>query len=237
MPLARVDSGQSSEHDTVWCWDAPAVRATPCRVFTASVAQVHQQRGSTGPIGGAPAVAGPLEVLREKFSYFPKPEKSILLIPLPLDKETILTCLAEMPLQVKQGHCYVGGYLGPKECKGKWLQPQVDNWVVCVGAHVAGKFPHTAYLEAGHSLQGEWQYIQCMCTDVAEDFWPLKEVLWTLLFPALAKLMPKHHQLQAIGTKARALVSATPQPWLAVAILPQLTTLDCLSICLLATGH
>jgi hypothetical protein len=100
--------------------------------------------------------------------------------------------LERFGFQIRDGHRYLGGFLGSTETQEEWLQEKVETWAAGVQAlaRVARRFPQTAYAGLAKSLQCEWQYLQRVIPDVGDSFAPIEKALVEDFFPALLQVPP-----------------------------------------------
>jgi hypothetical protein len=139
--------------------------------------------------GPAEDVATAMRLLEEEGparGYFPEPAKSILICDPPvLERAKIV--LDEFDFQYKDGHRYVGGFIGTRASRLEWLEPQIQKWIDGIEslAKVAKRFPQTAYAGLVKSLQSEWQYLQRVTEDCADAFAPIEAAIVNTFLPAL----------------------------------------------------
>ena len=101
--------------------------------------------------------------------YFPKPEKSILIM---RDKTRASPLLTARGFRPCEGHRYVGSFIGTEAARREWLTPQIRKWkqgVKLLGA-TAKKYPQTAYAGLTRSFQMEWAYLQRVLPNMAREF-------------------------------------------------------------------
>ena len=104
------------------------------------------------------------------FGYLPEPEKSFLICPIATEQSAKAVFVeANLPVQFRRGHRYVGGYVGSAAMKDRWVEPMVEKWVRGVEslAMVACKYPQSAFFGFTQSLQAKWQYL-CQCVSGVE---------------------------------------------------------------------
>jgi hypothetical protein len=140
----------------------------------------------TGPCSLLGPTVALLARLGPERGYFPEPDKSIVIVR-PQDRPATQHQLQEYNFQYHDGYRYVGGFIGTKASRDKWLLPQVQQWTEGVQtlARVARRFPQTAYAGLSKSLQSEWQYIHRVLPDCADAFQPVEDALRTSFLPAM----------------------------------------------------
>ena len=118
--------------------------------------------------------------------YFPEPAKSICICDLQTQNR-VRPFLEEFKFQYKEGYRYLGKYIGTTETLQQWLQPKVAEWAEGVQelAHVARRFPQTAYAGLAKSLQSEWQFLQRVCPGIGETFAPVEHAIASSYIPSL----------------------------------------------------
>ena len=145
-------------------------------------------------MGKANAVGGCFQLLMKigpDFGYHPEPAKSFYICPL-ADELEAKAAFASMDLPVKfcRGHRYVGGFVGSKAMRDRWVEPMVEQWVAGVKAlaKVAIRYPQSAYHGFTTSLQSEWQYL-CRCVPGVEEFLgPVEDAIREFFVPAMLQL-------------------------------------------------
>jgi hypothetical protein len=89
-----------------------------------------------------------------------------------------------------RGTRYVGGFVGSEVMLEYWLDPMVKKWVAGIKtlAHIAVRFPQTAYAGLVSSLQAEWQYICCVVPSADQYLEPVELALCMKFIPALLQV-------------------------------------------------
>ncbi|KAL7549341.1 hypothetical protein ACHAWF_012611, partial [Thalassiosira exigua] len=97
------------------------------------------------------------------FGYHPEPDKSWVICPLGSEGAARAAFEAEGLGSVKYSRRwrYVGGFVGSKGMRDRWVEPKVEEWVKGIEAlaKVAVRYPQSAYKGFTDSLQAEWQYL------------------------------------------------------------------------------
>jgi hypothetical protein len=85
------------------------------------------------------------------------------------------------------GKRYVGGFIGSREKRDKWISPMIQKWVTGIEklATVATRFPHSAYAGLVSCLSAEWQYVCRTVPDVGPSLAPVEDTLCTKFLPAV----------------------------------------------------
>ena len=112
-----------------------------------------------GSTEAATATFQQLVTLGPMFGYLPEPETSFLICPIATEQSAkAVFAAANLPVQFRRGHRYVGGYVGLAAMKDQWVEPMVKRWVCGVKllAMVARKYPQSAFFGFTQSLQAEW---------------------------------------------------------------------------------
>jgi len=139
--------------------------------------------------GAIPEIAAAMQLILAKGparGYYPEPSKSILICN-PTVRETVQGELEAFHFQYEDGYRHVGGFIGTPEAKAKWLQPQIQQWILGIQrlAKVAPRFPQTAHAGLSKSLQHEWQYLQRVVPNVGPALAPIEAALAETFLPAL----------------------------------------------------
>jgi hypothetical protein len=118
--------------------------------------------------------------------YFPEPDKSIVIC-LPAQRERCQHLLRNFQFRYKDGHRYVGGYLGTDAARHEWIDPQIQKWVSGIKklSKVALRYPQTAYAGLAKSLQSEWMYLQRVTDQCGDAFAPIDKAIEEDFLPAL----------------------------------------------------
>ena len=93
----------------------------------------------------------------------------------------------DLHVQYTRGHCYLGGFVGSRAARDKWLIVKVDEWAAAVRtlARVAERYPQAAYVGFTFCLQNEWQYVQRIVQSSGTAFAPLEVAIREALLPSL----------------------------------------------------
>jgi hypothetical protein len=123
------------------------------------------------------------------FGYHPEPEKLHYICPLADEAAARAAFEAEGYTKVSfcRGHRYVGGFVGSKAMRDRWIEPKIEEWVHGVKelSKVAQRYPQTAYAGFTQSLQSEWQYIS-RCVAGSEEFLqPGEDAICEYFLPAI----------------------------------------------------
>ena len=119
---------------------------------------------------------------------FPEPEKCWVICPQsskPHARKVFTD--ASLPVSYCQGKQYVGGFIGSREKRDKWLSPMTQRWVKGIErlAAIATRFPHSAYTGLVSCLSAEWQYICRTVPDIGPSLAPVENPLRTKFLPAI----------------------------------------------------
>jgi hypothetical protein len=124
--------------------------------------------------------------------------------------------LERFQFKYRDGHRYVGGFIGTGESHTKWLEPQIQRWVKGVEslAMAAKRYPQTAYAGMGKSLQMEWQYLQRVTPTDAETFQPIEAAIRDSFLPALLgeEDRPPDEKRQLYGLSVKSAGLGVPNP-------------------------
>jgi hypothetical protein len=87
--------------------------------------------------------------------------------------------LVAFSFKYRDGHCYIGGFLGTNAALGQWLKPLIHKSVQGIETltKVTCQYPQTAYAGLAVSLQQEWQYLQRVVPNCRTVFKPVKETI------------------------------------------------------------
>ena len=172
LPLAETLRSECGEVLQPWYADDAAMQGTP-----RAVSECFTLLCRLGPMHG----------------YFPEPEKSYAICPEALMVSARSTFIANnLPVSFVSGHRYVGGHVGSRAMRDKWIAPQVAKWTAGIKAlaSVARKFPQSAYCGFVHSLQAEWQSL-CRCVpDIDHHLVPIETAIRHHLIPVLFDIDP-----------------------------------------------
>ena len=102
-------------------------------------------------------------------------------------REAATQQLSRFSFCYKDGHRYVGGFVGTYEAESEWIEPQINQWVKGVKelTKVARRFPQTAYAGLTKSLQSEWQYLQQVTPYAGKLFDRLEATINSEFLPTL----------------------------------------------------
>jgi hypothetical protein len=118
--------------------------------------------------------------------YFPEPAKSIVVCERE-SRERAQETLQEFKFVYKDGHRYLGGFLGSPTARREWLEPQIALWKHGIGelTKVARRFPQTAFAGLARSFQSEWTYLQRVTKGVGEEFAEVERAIEQEFLPTL----------------------------------------------------
>ena len=142
----------------------------------------------SGPCSHVATAMRLLEKIGPQRGYYPEPAKSIVVCPGDAKhEEAAKQWLGGFDFQYCTGHRYVGGFIGSKAAKDKWLDDKIQDWVYGVErlSMAARKYPQTAYAGLCKSLQSEWQYLQRVLPDSGPAFAPVEAAIREKFLPAL----------------------------------------------------
>ncbi|KAL7474892.1 hypothetical protein ACHAW6_000837 [Cyclotella cf. meneghiniana] len=94
---------------------------------------------------------------------------------------------ASLPVSYCHGKRYVGGFVGSREKRDKWLSPMIQRWVMGIErlAAIASRFPHSAYAGLVSCLSAEWQYICQTVPEAGPCLALVENALCTKFIPAI----------------------------------------------------
>ena len=128
------------------------------------------------------------------YGYFPEPEKSLHICKME-DEAAVKVAFYSQGLKVKfvRGARYLGGYIGGKVHRNKWVDAKVAKWA-----------DQTAFAGLTISLQNEWQYLSRTVLDIGHRFEPVERAIRQRLLPelmGLESISGEMRQLMAQGVK------------------------------------
>ena len=86
-----------------------------------------------GPLEMLAACFKRLMAIGPHFGYYPEPEKSFAICPQATEARVLAAFGdAGLTVQARQGHRYVGGFIGSREMRDRWIEPQVEKWVTII---------------------------------------------------------------------------------------------------------
>jgi hypothetical protein len=93
----------------------------------------------------------------------------------------------DLGFTVVTGSRYLGGFIGEAPDQQAWIQEKTASWVSVIRelALVAEKYPQVAYAGLQKSLQQEWQFLQRVTKNLAEEFGAIEEAIQEKFLPAL----------------------------------------------------
>ncbi len=120
-----------------------------------------------------------------QFGYNPKAIKTVLVVKNEKRKEA-KTIFHNTSIKIEESGCrHLGGALGKREFKEKYLQEKVK--VLKAELETLSEFaktqPQAAYACYTHGFKGKWTFLQRTVPHSAEIFTPLEEVLRTEFLP------------------------------------------------------
>ena len=123
-----------------------------------------------------------------KYGYFPKPQKTVLL----LKNQSLLTrakaLFADFGVQIKiDGHRYLGSAIGTPSFKNTYIQEKVKSWVEDVKelAKYAEEDPQICLSAYSKGLCHRWSFIQRTLSGISSFFEPLEQSIRDVLIPAI----------------------------------------------------
>ena len=138
-------------------------------------------------------------VVGPDYRYFLEATKSILVV---WREDTAavqaMVDAAGLPLIVKNGHRYLGGYIGEKTEEHAWVGEKVEEWCEAVDKiGEAGKLvPQAAYAGMQRSLQQEWAFLLRVIPGIGHKFRELEERLRLGFFhPLLGGPITRTHRI------------------------------------------
>jgi hypothetical protein len=145
-------------------------------------------------MGAGKRIARVFQLLMEKgpsVGYFLEPAK-LYHICLKEEEAEDRAAFEEAGISVNfcHGKRYVGGNVRSEAMLECWMDPKVKKWVAGIGilAHIALRFPQTAYVGLVSSLQSKWQYL-CRVIPGSEQFLGLIEsTICEKFIPALLQV-------------------------------------------------
>jgi hypothetical protein len=118
--------------------------------------------------------------------YFLNTAKSVVVCK-PTDQAEVEAALSRFNFTYCEGTRYLGGFVGSKSSREKWLAPKIQRWIRGVTrlSTIAKRYPQTAYAGLTKSLQSEWMYLQRVVPCTAGDFQGIEDALRESFLPAL----------------------------------------------------
>ena len=121
-----------------------------------------------------------------KYGYFPKPEKSYIIV----HPDFILQAndiFRDLGIKVVTGQRFLGGYIGTASDVECWLENKIASWVAAVEklSNVAVHEPQAAFVALSKSVQNEWLFIQRVISDSHLAFTSLSDAIKIRFLPAL----------------------------------------------------
>jgi hypothetical protein len=145
-------------------------------------------------MGASKRITRVFQLLMEKgpsMGYFPEATKSYHICPKEEEAEARAAFEAVgIHVNFCCGKHYVGGFIGSEAILEQWLEPKVRQWVegVEILAHIASRFPQTAYAGLVTSLQAKWQYICHVVLGVEHYLGTIKSAICEKFIPALLQV-------------------------------------------------
>jgi hypothetical protein len=142
-------------------------------------------------IGNMHKCAKCLEYLSEHgptYGYYIEPEKTHVICKEEEEPEAKAAFLSRgLVVSFSRGQRYLGGFIGSKGEREKWVREKVEKWAdgVRILASIARRYPQTAYAGFTMSLQQEWCYIARTCPDIGALFEPVEKEIRGSFLPAL----------------------------------------------------
>eukprot|EP00956_Cyclotella_meneghiniana_P042116 scaffold248361_cov42-Cyclotella_meneghiniana.AAC.1 len=142
-------------------------------------------------VGNLSDCAMALEFLIEegpKYGYFPEPEKTHIICTAEQEPEAKSAFLSrDMIVNYSRGERYLGGFVGSKLEREKWVKKKVEGWerAVIILAGIAKRFPQAAFAGMAMSLQHEWQFVARTVPDIGHLFEPIERAIRKFFLPNL----------------------------------------------------
>eukprot|EP00957_Ditylum_brightwellii_P053767 4073004-Ditylum_brightwellii.AAC.1 len=124
--------------------------------------------------------------IRPPRGYIPEPTKSIL-ITHEKNMEKAIEFFAEIKFKVKEGHCYLDGFIGLEASTSEYVSEKVQDWMASVNifAHMMPHQPKATFAGFACLLQFEWAHIHQAMELSGDAFDLLEEAINKKLLPAL----------------------------------------------------
>ncbi|WP_288993061.1 hypothetical protein, partial [uncultured Marinobacter sp.] len=127
-----------------------------------------------------------LQEIGQHYGYYPEPTKSILIV----SHENLPAATAafkDLEFTITTGNRYLGGFIGEKDTRDRWIQGKVALWSEGVTelASVADTYPQSAYAGLQKSLQQQWQFVQRVVDGIGENFTDVQKAITECFLPAL----------------------------------------------------
>ena len=94
-------------------------------------------------------------------------------------------------IKVVAGHIYLGGFIGERDAKERWLAGKVTVWTASVEnlVEVSCNHPQSAYARLQKSLKQEWAFVQRVTPGIGDAFGPAEKALRETSVPALITVL------------------------------------------------
>ena len=119
--------------------------------------------------------------------YYPEPSKSIFIPQHPDQLQECKSLLSNFNFNFKPGHRYLGGFIGSKDEREKWLKEKVEEWSYEINHYIesAKIHPQSAYTGFTRSMQAKFTFVQRVVPDTAKFFQPIEKKITQEFLPAL----------------------------------------------------
>jgi hypothetical protein len=151
------------------------------------------------------------------YGYYIEPEKTHVICKEEEEPEAKAAFLSRgLVVSFSRGQRYLGGFIGSKGEREKWVREKVEKWAdgVRILASIARRYPQTAYAGFTMSLQQEWCYVARTCPDIGALFEPVEKEIHGSFLPALLGVEFVDADLRALvaqGVKRKAGGASNPQ--------------------------
>ena len=126
--------------------------------------------------------------LGPKYGYFPKPEKTVLLLKHPDDVRQANAIFENTGIKLKlDGHRYLGAALGTQAFKESFVKEKVKKWVddILELSEIAIDNPQIALTAYTKGICHRWAYIQRTIGGISNLFTPLEECIKETFLPSV----------------------------------------------------
>ena len=129
-----------------------------------------------------------LTTLGPKFGYFPKPQKTALLVKTPQAAIDAAEVFRGAGIQITaQGHRHLGAAIGTTDFKMKYVTDKVTKWIADVKelSTLAVEEPQVALSAFTKGICHRWTFVQRTIPDISNIFIPLEECIKEDFIPAV----------------------------------------------------
>ena len=123
-----------------------------------------------------------------KYGYYPKPEKTILIVKNPQQLQLAEEVFGDTDITIDvNGERHLGAAIGSSEFKEKYVKKKIDNWIKDVEqlSDIAKDEPQLAFSSFTKAICMRWCFIQRTVAHISHYFQPLEDVIREKLIPAI----------------------------------------------------